>query len=59
MSLPRMVCEYEDAFSDELPGLPPVHPKIAYNQISATITQEVLSNPRVTAPKTCSPQNCL
>ena len=23
MSLPRVVCEYEDVFSDELPGLPP------------------------------------
>ena len=23
MSLPRVVCEYEDGFSDELPGLPP------------------------------------
>ena len=21
--LPRVVCEYDDAFSDELPGLPP------------------------------------
>ena len=24
MSLPRVVCEYEDFFSDELPGLPPL-----------------------------------
>ena len=23
LDLPRVVCEYEDAFSDELPGLPP------------------------------------
>ena len=23
MSLPRVVCEYEDVFPDELPGLPP------------------------------------
>ena len=23
MGLPRVVCEYEDVFSDELPGLPP------------------------------------
>ena len=23
MSLPRVVCEYKDVFSDELPGLPP------------------------------------
>ena len=23
MSLPRVVCEYEDVFLDELPGLPP------------------------------------
>ena len=23
MSLPRLVCEYEDVFPDELPGLPP------------------------------------
>ena len=23
MSLPRVVCEYEDVFSDKLPGLPP------------------------------------
>ena len=23
MSLPRLVCEYEDIFPDELPGLPP------------------------------------
>ena len=23
LSLPRVVCEYEDVFSDELPGLPP------------------------------------
>ena len=23
VSLPRIVCEYEDVFSDELPGLPP------------------------------------
>ena len=23
MSLPRVVCEYEDIFPDELPGLPP------------------------------------
>ena len=24
MSLPRVVCEYEDVFSEELPGLPPL-----------------------------------
>ena len=24
MSLPRVVCEYEDVFPDELPGLPPL-----------------------------------
>ena len=24
MSLLRVVCEYEDVFSDELPGLPPL-----------------------------------
>ena len=24
MSLPRVVCEYEDVFLDELPGLPPL-----------------------------------
>ena len=24
MSLPRVVCEYEDVFSDKLPGLPPL-----------------------------------
>ena len=23
MSLPQVVCEYEDVFPDELPGLPP------------------------------------
>ena len=23
LDLPRVVCEYEDVFSDELPGLPP------------------------------------
>ena len=23
LSLPRVVCEYEDVFPDELPGLPP------------------------------------
>ena len=23
IDLPRVVCEYEDVFSDELPGLPP------------------------------------
>ena len=23
MSLPRVVCKYEDVFPDELPGLPP------------------------------------
>ena len=23
LNLPRVVCEYEDVFSDELPGLPP------------------------------------
>ena len=23
LSLPRVVCEYKDVFSDELPGLPP------------------------------------
>ena len=23
LGLPRVVCEYEDVFSDELPGLPP------------------------------------
>ena len=23
LDLPRVVCEYEDAFPDELPGLPP------------------------------------
>ena len=23
LSLPRVVCKYEDVFSDELPGLPP------------------------------------
>ena len=23
MGLPRAICEYEDIFSDELPGLPP------------------------------------
>ena len=23
LSLPRMVCEYEDVFPDKLPGLPP------------------------------------
>ena len=23
LSLPRVVCEYDDVFSDELPGLPP------------------------------------
>ena len=23
LDLPRIVCEYEDVFSDELPGLPP------------------------------------
>ena len=23
LSLPRVVCEYEDIFSDDLPGLPP------------------------------------
>ena len=23
MSLPRVVCEYEDVFPDKLPGLPP------------------------------------
>ena len=23
LGLPRMVCEYEDVFQDELPGLPP------------------------------------
>ena len=23
LGLPRMVCEYEDIFPDELPGLPP------------------------------------
>ena len=23
LSLPQVVCEYEDVFSDELPGLPP------------------------------------
>ena len=23
LSLPRVVCEYEDVFLDELPGLPP------------------------------------
>ena len=32
-----------------------VHPKIVYNQIFATITQEVLSNPKAKVPKTCSP----
>ena len=32
--------------------------KIVYNQISATITQEVLSNPRATASKTCSSFFC-
>ena len=24
MSLPRVICEYEDVFPDELPGLPPL-----------------------------------
>ena len=29
LSLPRVVCEYEDVFSDELPGLPP-HKDVAF-----------------------------
>ena len=36
-----------------------VQHKIVYNQISAPITQEVLSNPRAKVPKTCSPILCL
>ena len=32
-----------------------VQHKIVYNQISATITQQVLSNPRAKVLKTCSP----
>ena len=32
-----------------------VQHKIVYNQISATITQEVLSNPKAKVSKNCSP----
>ena len=32
LSLPQVVCEYEDVFPDELPGLPP-HKDVAFIEL--------------------------
>ena len=49
LSLPRVVCEYEDVFPDELPGLPP------YRDVDFTIelhpsTMPISMTPHIMAP---------
>ena len=39
LSLPRVVCEYEDVFSEELPGLPP------YRDVDFTIELHLGTSP--------------
>ena len=39
LGLPQMVCEYEDVFPDELPGLPP------YRDVDFTIELQLGTSP--------------
>ena len=49
LGLPRVVCEYEDVFSDELPGLPP-HRNVDFFSELHPSTSPISMNPHRMAP---------
>ena len=49
LGLPRAVCEYEDVFSDELPGLPP------HRDVDFTIELHLITSPISMTPHRMAP----
>ena len=49
LGIPRVVCEYEDVFSDELPGLPP-HRDVEFVIELHPVTSPISMTPHRMAP---------